>query len=144
MSSPLAFSPNKLALLEKLLRQNGFRAGSAERIAPRAHANHPAPLSFAQQRLWFLQQLDPESHLYNIHLPIKIEGELRVAALEQSINEIVRRHEALRTTFRQIGKEPMQFIKPSFRVELVPIEISGDSEAAEWIINASYHGSLSR
>jgi len=138
MSSPLAFSHNKLALLEKLLRQDGFRAGSAERIAPRAHPNHPAPLSFAQQRLWFLQQLDPESHLYNIHLPIKIEGELRVAALEQSINEIVRRHEALRTTFRQIGKEPMQFVKTSFCVELVPIEISGDSEVAEWIKKESH------
>ncbi|HEY2914306.1 MAG TPA: amino acid adenylation domain-containing protein, partial [Candidatus Angelobacter sp.] len=133
MSSPLAFSSNKLALLEKLLRQDGFRAGSADRIAPREHPNHPAPLSFAQQRLWFLQQLDPESHLYNIHLPIKIEGELRVAALEQSISEIVRRHEALRTTFRQVGKEPMQFVKPFLRVELVPIEISGDNKADEWI-----------
>lgn len=138
MSSPLAFSSNKLALLEKLLRQDGFRAGSAERIAPRAHPNHPAPLSFAQQRLWFLQQLDPESHLYNIHLPIKIEGELRIAALEQSINEIVRRHEALRTTFRQIGKEPMQFVKPPFHVELVPIEIPSGSEVAEWIQKESH------
>src|SRR5215831_3972099 len=133
MSSRLAFSSNKLALLEKLLRQDGFHARGAERIAPRAHPNHPAPLSFAQQRLWFLQQLDPESHLYNIHLPIKIEGELRIAALEQGINEIVRRHEALRTTFRQIGKEPMQSVRPSFRVELVPIEISGDGEVVEWI-----------
>ncbi|HKR96001.1 MAG TPA: amino acid adenylation domain-containing protein [Candidatus Angelobacter sp.] len=133
MSSPLAFSPNKLALLEKLLYQDGFRAGHADKITPRAHPNDPAPLSFAQQRLWFLQQFDPESHLYNIHLPIKIEGELHVAALEQSINEIVRRHEALRTTFRQTGKEPMQFVKPSFRVELVPIEVSGDNEVAEWI-----------
>lgn len=133
MSSPLAFSSNKLALLEKLLRQDGFRAGSADRITPRAHPDNPAQLSFAQQRLWFLQQLDPESHLYNIHLPIKIEGELRVAALEQSINGIVRRHEALRTTFRRVGKEPMQFVRPFLRVELVSIEISSDNEIAEWI-----------
>ena len=133
MSGPLAFSPNKLALLEKLLRQDGFHAHGTERIARREHPHNPAPLSFAQQRLWFLQQLDPESHLYNIHLPIKIEGELGVAALEQSINEIVRRHEALRTTFRQIGKEPMQLVRPSLRVELAPMETSGDSEVAEWI-----------
>jgi amino acid adenylation domain-containing protein len=133
MSSPLAFSPNKLALLEKLLRQDGFGAGGAERIAPRPHPNDPAPLSFAQQRLWFLQQLDPESHLYNIHLPIKIQGELHVAGLEQSINQIVLRHEALRTTFRQTGKEPMQFVRLSLRVELAPMEISGDREVAEWI-----------
>lgn len=133
MSTPLAFSPKKLALLEKLLRKDGFRAGSVDRITPRTHPDNPAPLSFAQQRLWFLQQLDPESHLYNIHLPIKIEGDLRVAALEQSINEIVRRHEALRTTFRQVGKEPMQCVRPPLHVELVPIEISGDGEVAEWI-----------
>lgn len=133
MSSPLAFSSNKLALLEKLLRQDGFRAGSVEGITPRAHPNNSAPLSFAQQRLWFLQQLDPESYLYNIHLPVRIEGELEVAALEQNINEIVRRHEALRTTFRQIGKEPMQFVKSPFSVELTPIEVFGDSEVAEWI-----------
>lgn len=133
MSSPLAFSPNKLALLEKLLRQDGHRTGGADRITPRTHPNHPAPLSFAQQRLWFLQQFDPESHLYNIHLPVRIEGELRVAALEQSINEIVRRHEALRTTFRQIGKEPMQFVNSPFSVELTPKEVSGNNEVAEWI-----------
>jgi len=92
MSSPLAFSPNKLALLEKLLRQDGYGTGRVERITPRAHPDHPAPLSFAQQRLWFLQQLDPASYLYNIHLPLRIEGELDVAALELSINQIVRRH----------------------------------------------------
>lgn len=133
MSGPLAFSPNKLALLEKLLRQDGFRARSADKITPRAHPNHPAPLSYAQRRLWFLQQFDPESHLYNIHLSIKIEDELRPAALERSINEIVRRHEALRTTFRQVGKEPMQFLNSPFSVDLAPIEASGDSEVAEWI-----------
>jgi hypothetical protein len=133
MSGPLAFSPNKLALLEKLLRQDGFHAGNAERIIPRPHPSSPAPLSFAQQRLWFLQQLEPESYLYNIHLPLKIEGELRVAALEQSIHEIVRRHEALRTTFRQTGREPKQVINPPFSVELLPVEISGERGVADWI-----------
>ncbi len=137
MSGPLAFSPNKLALLEKL-RQDEHGAGSVGRITPRPHPDHPAPLSFAQQRLWFLQQFDPESHLYNIHLPLRIEGELDVAALEQGLNEVVRRHEALRTTFRQTGSGPMQFIGAPFRVELALIDVSSDNEVDEWIRKESH------
>lgn len=57
------------------------------------------PLSFAQQRMWFLYQLDKESPFYNESLQVQIAGKLSVTALEQSINEIIRRHEALRTTF---------------------------------------------
>jgi amino acid adenylation domain-containing protein len=137
MSSPLVLSPNKLALLEKLLRQEGFQTAS-ERITPRAQANEPAPLSFAQQRLWFLQQFDPESYLYNIHLPIKIEGELHVGALEQSINEIIRRHEALRTTFRQLDNHPVQLVTAPFRLDLSPLELSSDAEVGTWIEKESH------
>ena len=58
------------------------------------------PLSFAQQRLWFLTQLEPNSFLYNIPGAVRLKGKLNVEALQQSFNEIVRRHEALRTNFR--------------------------------------------
>ncbi len=67
-------------------------------------------LSFAQQRLWFLDQLEPGSNAYNIPAAVRLRGELNVDALEQSLGEIIRRHEALRTTFAVAGTEPVQLI----------------------------------
>ena len=64
-------------------------------------------LSYAQQRLWVLEQLDPSSSVYNALLPIQFDGSLDVAALEDSLNEIVRRHEALRTSFPEVDGEPL-------------------------------------
>jgi amino acid adenylation domain-containing protein len=68
------------------------------------------PLSFAQQRLWFLDQMDPGSPLYNVPLAFRVEGRIDVAALAGSLAEIVRRHEALRTRFVKAGDEPVQVI----------------------------------
>jgi len=70
------------------------------------------PLSFAQQRLWFLDQLKPGNSTYNIPAAMRLRGPLNVAALEQSLNEIVRRHEALRTTFASVEGQPIQIISP--------------------------------
>src|SRR5689334_6456494 len=89
-------SPAKLALLERK-RRLALRSG-APSIVRREHCRH-TPLSFAQQRLWLIQQLDPESYLYNVPRAVRLEGELDVTALQASLNEIIRRHEALRTTF---------------------------------------------
>ncbi|HOG48088.1 MAG TPA: amino acid adenylation domain-containing protein, partial [Anaerolineae bacterium] len=71
------------------------------------------PLSFAQERLWFLEQLAPGSALYNLPSAVRLSGPLDVAALERSLSEIVRRHEALRTTFAQVGGRPVQAIAPA-------------------------------
>src|SRR4030095_14980022 len=68
------------------------------------------PLSFAQQRLWFIDQLEPGSALYNIPGAVRLEGRLDVEALERSVNEIVRRHESLRTRFEVEAGEPEQVI----------------------------------
>ena len=70
------------------------------------------PLSFAQQRLWFLDQLDPGNPSYNIPLAVRLIGELDMAALERTLNEIVRRHEVLRTTFPTIAGKATQVIAP--------------------------------
>jgi len=70
----------------------------------------PVPLSFAQQRLWFLQRLDPESSAYNSAKAVLIRGRLDPAALERALAEIVRRHEVLRTRFPEIGGEPRQVV----------------------------------
>ncbi|MDB9507183.1 condensation domain-containing protein, partial [Microcystis aeruginosa CS-338/01] len=79
------------------------------------------PLSFAQQRLWFLQQLSPDSHSYNLLDALRLEGNLNLLALEQSLSELIRRHEILRTTFPMVDGQPIQRIAPPSPVSL-PLE----------------------
>ena len=71
------------------------------------------PLSFAQQRLWFLDQFEPGSVVYNIPAAVRLTGPLKVTALEQSLNEIVRRHDVLRATFPTVDGQPYQVICPA-------------------------------
>lgn len=71
------------------------------------------PLSFGQRRLWFLHQFDPASPAYNIPIPMRLRTPLNRTVLERAVNELVRRHEILRTTFRTIGGEPMQVVAPA-------------------------------
>src|SRR5215217_1844224 len=76
------------------------------------------PSSFAQQRLWFLDQLEPNSAYYNIPLAVRLQGRVNVPVLEQSLNEVVQRHETLRTRFKMIDGQPMQVIVPSTALEI--------------------------
>ncbi|MET0648994.1 MAG: amino acid adenylation domain-containing protein, partial [Pyrinomonadaceae bacterium] len=89
---------------------------SGEASAPpeieRVPRGGPLPLSFAQQRLWFLDQLDPGSALYNVPTVLRLAGPLDVAAFEKSLGEVVRRHEILRTTFAMRDGSPVQVIAP--------------------------------
>jgi non-ribosomal peptide synthetase component F/alpha-ketoglutarate-dependent taurine dioxygenase len=82
------------------------------------------PLSFAQQRLWFLNQLEPDSPFYNVPLPIRIKGNLNLAALEQALNLIVARHEALRTVFVTANDVPAQkILEPhSLKLSIITLE----------------------
>ncbi|MEH2068924.1 MAG: amino acid adenylation domain-containing protein [Nostoc sp.] len=81
------------------------------------------PLSFAQQRMWFLYQLDKESPFYNESLQMRIVRKLSVTALEKSINEIIRRHEALRTTFAVRKGIPFQSISPTFAIAIPVVDL---------------------
>jgi amino acid adenylation domain-containing protein len=81
------------------------------------------PTSFAQQRMWFLDQWVPGSPVYIIPLAVRLAGHLRVAALEHSLNEIVRRHEALRTTFSVMDGQPVQVITPQLSLSLPVIDL---------------------
>lgn len=83
----------------------------------------PIPLSFAQQRLWVLAQLEPDSVAYNISIALRITGSLDVAALERSFNEVVRRHESLRTTFRSLNGVPVQVVASSLRLTVTVIDL---------------------
>jgi len=89
-----------------------------------AGRERPLPLSYAQQRLWFIDQLEPGSPFYNIPSAVRLRGSLDIAALEQSLNEIVRRHETLRSSFASIDGQPMQVIAPvrRLKVELADLE----------------------
>ncbi|MEO7028527.1 MAG: HAD-IIIC family phosphatase, partial [Acidobacteriaceae bacterium] len=112
--------------------------GLAQRIeaARRAHAGTVAPAlvkiarqgnvaaSFAQQRLWFLDQLEPDNPIYNIPQMLRMTGPLNVDALQRSLSEIVRRHEALRTTFEAADGQPMQVIGPAPGVRISLTDLS--------------------
>ena len=83
------------------------------------------PLSFAQQRLWFLDQLDPGGHLYNVPLAVGLEGDLSAAALAAALTEIARRHQVLRTAFPALDGEPLQMVKPARPVPLPMVDLAG-------------------
>jgi hypothetical protein len=82
------------------------------------------PASFAQQRLWILSQLDQNSFAYNLGSVVRLSGSLDVDALEPSLNEIVRRHEILRTTFTAVDGQPMQVIAPTPNLNLTIKDLS--------------------
>jgi len=104
-----ALSPAKQALLAQHLQQQESAGTDFQAISRRGDVD-PAPLSFAQQRLWFLEQLEPHSPLYNIHAAFRIQGALHRAALQTALDAIVARHEALRTTFTAPDGHPVQEI----------------------------------
>src|SRR5258708_20769052 len=88
------------------------------------------PLSFAQQRLWFLDQLYPGKASYNISTAVRLDGQLNVATLAETLQEIVNRHEALRTTFEVVDGQPMQIISPVVKMSL-PLEDLSDLDELE-------------
>jgi pristinamycin I synthase 3 and 4 len=101
------------AEVERALRAGqAVAAGPIERL-PRPLPASGVPLSFAQQRLWFLDQMVPGNPFYNIPASLWVTGRLDVAALAAALSEVVRRHEALRTTFRTAGGLPVQVVHPA-------------------------------
>ena len=120
-------SDAKLALLESRLRKAGVAV--AETI-PRRPGGGPAPLSHAQQRLWFLDQLEPGGAAYNIAAGIRLSGRLDLAVLERSLNEVVRRHEALRTTFGTSDGQPVQVVSEELEPWTSVVDLRGLPGAA--------------
>ena len=94
----------------------------------RVSREQPLPLSYAQQRLWFLDQLEPHSSAYNIPGALHLTGRLNIVALEQSLNEVVRRHEALRTTFTLFDEQPVQVITDAQPLKLEIEDLRGLAE----------------
>lgn len=111
-------TPAQQELLE--LRLRGVRPGGppARGGIPRRPPGSETPVSFAQQSLWFLDRLQPQSALYNIANALHVHGPLDAAVLERCLNEIIRRHEILRTVFRAIGDQPVQVVLPALPLTL--------------------------
>ncbi|HEU5382194.1 MAG TPA: condensation domain-containing protein, partial [Ktedonobacteraceae bacterium] len=119
-------SPAKQAQLEKVLQ------GARHSVAPQITRHPPqteAPLSPPQERLWFLDQLIPRSTVYHLPLLLRLTGKLNGEALEQALQEVVQRHEALRTCFRLRQERPMQIIAPRSELILVKNDLSSLSES---------------
>lgn len=104
------------------------RALLAELLQKKASQSRLFPLSFAQQRLWFLDQLEPNTSSYNIPTAVSLAGTLNIAALQQTLNEIVRRHEALRTSFEVVEGQPVQVIAPTLTLALPLVNLQEFSE----------------
>lgn len=83
------------------------------------------PLSFGQERLWLIDQLQPGNPVHNLRGAFRLKGALNIAVLEKSIQEIVRRHEILRTTFREVNGQPVQVISPALTIELPLVNLEG-------------------
>jgi amino acid adenylation domain-containing protein len=98
----------------------------------RAPRNGPLPLSFAQERLWFLEQLDPGLPLYNVPAFVKLSGSLNVAAFNGALNELVRRHEILRTSFVSVGDGPSQHISTTLELPLPLTDLSSLPTDQRW------------
>nr|QEO74682.1 condensation domain-containing protein [uncultured bacterium] len=109
----------RAALVSRLKQQRAAEREGAQTIPRRGAAAH-YPLSFAQQRLWFLEQLEPDGP-YKVPAAFRLCGPLQVAALERSVNEIISRHEVLRTTFAEIEGRPVQIVAPRLTLS-IPVE----------------------
>jgi amino acid adenylation domain-containing protein len=120
-----ALSPEKRELLLRRLGKKRAAQATAtpETISAQKKRPERIPLSFTQQRLWFIHQLDPKSHSYNMPRALRLRGRLDVAALERSLNEIVRRHEVLRTSYPTVDNEAVQHVSPSLVLPLPIIDL---------------------
>ena len=137
-----SLSPEERAALVMRLKR---RDRGAERVVDqtirRREKDVDAPLSLAQQRLWFLHQLDPANDPYFLPFYYQLTGPLDAAALERSLNEIIRRHEVLRTVFTQSNGKVVQKVLPSLHLALPKFDLShlpktqADAEA-QYLIDA--------
>jgi amino acid adenylation domain-containing protein/non-ribosomal peptide synthase protein (TIGR01720 family) len=125
------FELQTLEAIAGLIERSQASANSAAPAIRRQSRDVAIPLSFAQQRLWFLAQLEGPSTAYNLSSALRFEGELDVALLESAISEISRRHEVLRTTFPDINGRPAQSIAPPKPFTLAVIDAQGETQALE-------------
>ncbi|HWH00600.1 MAG TPA: amino acid adenylation domain-containing protein, partial [Pilimelia sp.] len=130
------------AHLQELLRQR--LAGKAKPAAagiPAADRGGPLPLSFAQQRMWFLSEFQPGDSEYNSALALRLTGPLDAAALTAALGAVIARHEALRTTFTDVDGRAVQLVHPEAEPHLETVDasaVAGDPAALERLLHEAY------
>ncbi|RYZ36378.1 MAG: non-ribosomal peptide synthetase, partial [Myxococcaceae bacterium] len=124
-------SPEQRSMLMRQLKQKGAKSVSHPPLTRRPENGGVPPLSFSQQRLWFLHQLDPSSAAYNMPAPLRLTGSLDSSALQRALTELVRRHESLRTSFTSVEEHPVQVISPptAFALPVTDLSSHEDPEA---------------
>ncbi|HEX8831293.1 MAG TPA: condensation domain-containing protein, partial [Longimicrobium sp.] len=122
----MSFTPPSAGVLSRREKQDLLRKVLAEKMS----RTRTAPASFAQERLWFLDRLQPGSPFYNVPTALRLTGALAPDALERALGEVVRRHEVLRTTFREVDGAPVQVIAPfgGFRLPVDDLSALGQEE----------------
>ncbi|HLL70296.1 MAG TPA: amino acid adenylation domain-containing protein [Pyrinomonadaceae bacterium] len=111
-------SPTVAGLAERISEAKMLMQGALALPVRRVARDGELPLSFAQQRLWFLDQLVPGNPFYNVPVAVRLDGQLDTDALERSLNVILDRHEVLRTTFKSVDGRPLQVISPDANLTL--------------------------
>ena len=131
----MVFESNDLQEISTKIDSDTRELAEDEIKISKADRNEKIPLSYSQQRLWFLDQLKPNDPTYNIPTVLRLKGDLNLELFENAFNLIVEKHEILRTSFQQLGGKPYQKIKSELRISFNITEISGDS-ISERIENA--------
>ncbi|HEX5890496.1 MAG TPA: amino acid adenylation domain-containing protein [Pyrinomonadaceae bacterium] len=119
-----ALTPEQRARFEESLKARGLRLPQTDQI-PRCTREdvNQFPTSIDQERLWFIEQLQPGNAAYNIFSASRIRGPLDAALMERVVNELIARHEVLRTTFTVVDDQPAQVIHPKMEIKLTPIDL---------------------
>ena len=111
--------------LSKLTTKRKEKIWSKSRVNNIADNIRIEPLSFSQQQMWIIDQMRPGNHAYNLPVGFQLKGDLIIEILEKSLNEIIKRHETLRTTFGLIDNQPKQLIHPECLIKIKTIDLSG-------------------
>jgi len=138
-------------LVQQILDQVTSAAPSRPKLQPIPRTGQ-LPLGLAQERLWFLDQLEPGNPFYNVAIAVQLTGALHAKALAQSFNELVKRHEVLRTSFADVDGHPVQLIHPSLDLPLSVVDVPAlhspslsdspatkQDELQQFILQASQH-----
>ena len=118
-------SPDQLALLFERLGRTAPQRAAAVSAGRSDRASDARPLSFGQERLWFLEQLSPGGSDYNVVSALRLRGAVALDALEQALQEVVRRHEVLRTSFPTVDGGPVQRVEGELRCRPVRVGLAG-------------------